>query len=105
MSSVACVLFAVLLVICGAVAQQSQGFFPGQGSSSDDYDLVTVPLSDLDASGCPVTTGVGGVRIDCRVHKPAQCTSLQSFITGRAADTPQRAQHISTARSKLHGLA
>lgn len=51
-----------LSVASGALGQ---GFFPGQGSSSDDYDPVTIPLSDLDDSGCPVTTGTGGVRILC----------------------------------------
>lgn len=52
------VYLAVLFLAVGALGQ----FFPGQGSSSDDYDPVSFPLGDVDDSGCPLTTGVGGVR-------------------------------------------
>ena len=62
-------LFACVLASSVASGALGQGFFPGQGASSDDYDPVTVPLSDLDDSGCPVTTGIGGVRILLSTHR------------------------------------
>lgn len=71
---------AALSATSGALGQ----FYAGQGSTSDDYDVVAVPLSDLDDSGCPVTTGIGGVRIHEGILELFAFCVLSSVLMGSA---------------------